>query len=132
MKKTKLIDLILSLNFNVVGHGATIENIEKHMNFSNGEVRICLTDDNEHIYCVRSNIEHLVGGYDGNFVSEQVVIDNNIIKLLEPFLLEKESIVTNIKNWKYDPYEKRRQKEIKFHNEWCRKNGFEDLLIKEN
>ena len=31
MERTKLINLLLSLNFEVVGHGSTIERIEEHM-----------------------------------------------------------------------------------------------------
>ncbi len=129
MEKTKLIDLLLSLNFKVVGHGASINHIEKHMNFSDRNLRINLTEDNNHIYIIRSARTYMSGGYDGCERSYPVDIADNIKKALEPFLLPKESIVTDITNWKYQPYENRLKKEIEEHNKWCRKNGLLDCII---
>lgn len=131
MKRTELINLLLSLNFEVVGHGSTIERIEEHMNFSNGDVHISLTDDNEHIYCVKSARHRLVGGYDGYEEDIPVSIDTKTKRAIEPYLLPEESIVEDIKNWKYEPYEIRLAKEIEEHNAWCKKHKLYDCMIKE-
>ena len=130
-ERPKLIDLILSLGYEVIGHGSSIERIEEHMNFSDRKVRICLTDDNNHIFCVRSDQTYMKGGYDGYEASVPVEIKEEHIKILEPFLFPDESIVDDIKNWEYVPYEERRAQEIREHNEWCRQNNLMDCLIPE-
>lgn len=130
-ERTKLIDLMLSLGFKVVGHGSSIERVEKHMNFSDGKVRVNLTEDNNHISVVRSDVTYICSGYDGYEASTPVDARKEVIEALTPFLLPDESIVTEIKNWKYKPYEKRMSQEIREHNKWCKQNGLSDCMIPE-
>lgn len=132
MERTELINLILSFGFEVVGHGCTIDRIEKHMNFSNRNIRICLTEDNNHISVIDSDITYLVGGYDGFEAQEKVSIDTKFKKAIEPYLLPDDTIVDNIKNWKYKPYEDRLKEEIREHNKWCRKHKLYDCMVKVN
>lgn len=129
---TKLIDTLLELGFRVVGYGASIDHIEEHMNFSNGNLRVNLTSDNNHISIIRSDRSYMSGGYDGCECYHHVSISNNIKEALEPFLLPKESIISDDTDWKYQPYLKRRRQEIREHNKWCKKEGLLDLIVPES
>lgn len=131
-ERTKLINLLLSLGFEVVGHGSTIDRITEHMNFSNGDIRVNLTNDNEHVYIIRSAKVYIVGGYDGCERYHPVSISDDMKHALEPYLLPKESIVEDISNWRYEPYHKRMLEEIREHNKWCKENGLIDNMIPES
>lgn len=131
MNRTTLIDLLLSLGFEVVGHGSSINRIKEHMNFSNGNISVNLTDDNEHIYIIKSARTYLSGRYNGCEQMHKVSIPNNIKDALEPYLLPEESIVTYV-GWKYEPYIKRRLEAIRYNNKWCRKEHLLDCIVPES
>lgn len=120
LEKTELIDLLLSLDFKAVGHTCTMHIVE-HMNFSNGNIKVVLTEDNTHIFSINSDVSKLVN-YEIGTKEIPVYVNPDLITKLEPYLIPEESIVVNTINWKYQPYEERLQEAIRIHNIICGNN----------